>query len=178
MKKILVLSSSPRRGGNSDLLCDRFVQGAQDAGHEVEKIFLRDRRIGYCTGCYTCVKTQGICAIQDDMTEILEKILKADVLVLGTPVYFYCMSAQLKTVIDRCVARYTQIQNKDAYLIASAGENDMKAFDGTITAFRGYLDCLEQVREAGMVLAPGVPQKGEVANTVYMQQAYDLGRNA
>ena len=178
MKKILVLSSSPRRGGNSDLLCDQFVQGAQEAGHAVEKIFLRDRHIGYCTGCYTCVKTRGICAQKDDMSEILEKILQADVLVLGTPVYFYCMSAQLKTVIDRCVARYTQIQNKEAYLIAAAGENDRKAFDGTITAFRGYLDCLENVREAGMVLAQGVPLKGEVAHTAYMQQAYELGRNA
>lgn len=119
-KKILILSASPRRNGNSDILCDQFALGAGEAGHEVEKIFLRDKDIHYCTGCYVCEKTKGVCAIKDDMPEILEKIIRTDVLVLSTPVYFYCMNAQLKTVIDRTVARYTEIKNKEAYLIATA----------------------------------------------------------
>ena len=177
LKNVLVIAASPRRGGNSDLLCDRFAAGAREAGHEVEKIFLRDKKVAYCTGCYACLQSQGICAIRDDMTEILDKILRADVLVLGTPVYFYCMNAQLKTVIDRSVARYTQIRDKDAYLIATAGENDMKAMEGTVTSFRGFLDCLDHVREAGMILAPGVHLKGEVADKPYMQQAYELGKS-
>lgn len=177
-KKVLVLAASPRRGGNSDLLCDEFAKGARDAGHAVEKIFLRDKKIGYCTGCNYCEKSKGICAIKDDMAGILEKIVQADVLVLGTPVYFYCMNAQLKTVIDRTVASYTEIEDKDAYLIASVAEDDAKAVEGTVTSFRGFLDCLSNVREAGMVLAHGVHVKGEVAGTLYMQQAYDMGKNA
>lgn len=177
MKNVLVLSASPRRKGNSDLLCDRFADGAREAGHEVEKIFLRDKKIGFCTGCYSCEKS-GICIIKDDMAELLEKIIRADVLVLATPVYFYCMNAQLKTVIDRTVARYTEINDKDAYLIATAGEDDRHAVEGTITSFRGFLECLENVREAGMVLATGVHVKGEVAQTSYMNEAYDLGKTS
>ena len=176
-KKVLVLAASARRGGNSDLLCDEFVRGAQQAGHTVEKIFLRDKKVGYCTGCYYCEQSKGICAIKDDMADILEKIIQADVLVLGTPVYFYCMNAQLKTVTDRSVARYTEIEHKDAYLIATAGEDDAKAVEGTVTSLRGFLSCLNDVREAGMVVAHGVHAKGEVANTPYMQQAYEMGKN-
>lgn len=174
-KKVLILSASPRRKANSDLLCDQFMHGAQAAGHNVEKIFLRDKVINYCTGCYVCEKTNGTCAWKDDMPQLLEKIIQADVLVLSTPVYFYCMNAQLKTVIDRTVARYTEIKDKDAYLIATAGENDLHAVEGTVTSFRGYLECLENVREARLILVPGVHQPGEVKNHPAMQQAYNTG---
>ena len=100
-KKILILSASPRRGGNSDILCDEFARGATEAGHKVEKVFLRDKNIKYCTGCYVCEKTNGVCAYKDDMPALLQNMIDADVLVLSTPVYFYCMNGQLKTVIDR-----------------------------------------------------------------------------
>ncbi|MFR9166623.1 MAG: flavodoxin family protein [Dysgonomonas sp.] len=177
-KKILILSASPRRHGNSDTLCDQFAFGAQQAGHDVEKVFLRDKKIKYCTGCYTCEKTGGICTYKDDMPELLQKMIDADVLVLSTPVYFYCMNAQLKTIIDRTVARYTEIKDKDAYLIATAGEEEMKAMEGTITSFRGFLDCLENVREAGLILGHGVHQLGEVKQNPAMQEAYQAGLNA
>ncbi len=175
-KKILILSASPRRNGNSDILCDQFALGAGEAGHEVEKIFLRDKDIHYCTGCYVCEKTKGVCAIKDDMPEILEKIIRTDVLVLSTPVYFYCMNAQLKTVIDRTVARYTEIKNKEAYLIATAGEKNMRAMTGTLNSFYGFLDCLENVREAGVILAHGVHELGEVKENPAMEQAYETGK--
>ena len=83
-KKVLILSSSPRRNGNSDLLCDRFAEGAGKAGHQVEKIRLAEKKIGYCTACYAC--RNGKCPQQDDAPEILEKMLAADVIVLATPV--------------------------------------------------------------------------------------------
>lgn len=105
-------------------------------------------------------------------------MIDADVLVLSTPVYFYCMNAQLKTVIDRTVARYTEIKDKDAYLIATAGENGMKAMEGTIISFRGFLDCLENVREAGLILGHGVHVLGEVKENQAMQEAYKSGLNA
>lgn len=176
-KKVLIISASPRRHGNSDILCDQFMSGAQEAGHEVEKVFLRDKNIKYCTGCYTCEKTKGVCAYKDDMPELLQKMIDSHVLVLSTPVYFYCMNAQLKTVIDRTVARYTEIRDKEAYLIATAGEDGMKAMEGTITSFRGFLDCLENVKEAGLILGHEVHEPGEVKNNPAMQQAYQAGKS-
>jgi len=104
-KKVLVLSASPRKGGNSDLLCDQFLLGAKEAGNQTEKIFLRDQEIGYCTGCESCYISHK-CVQKDDMAEILEKMIAADVIVMATPVYFYTMDAQMKTLIDRTVPRY------------------------------------------------------------------------
>ena len=95
-KKVLILSSSPRRGGNSDTLCDEFMRGAAESNHEVEKIFLRDKTIHYCTGCSTCSLYQKPCPQKDDAAEIIEKMVDADVIVMATPVYFYTMSAQMK----------------------------------------------------------------------------------
>ena len=74
-KKVLILSSSPRRGGNSDTLCDEFMRGAMEAGNEVEKIFLRDKTINYCTGCSTCSRYNKPCPQKDDVAEILEKMI-------------------------------------------------------------------------------------------------------
>ena len=104
-KKVLVLSGSPRKGGNSDLLCDEFVRGAIESGNQVEKIRIAEKKIGYCSACYYCRDHGGICARKDDMVEILQKIIEADVIVLSSPVYFYSINAQLKAVIDRTVAR-------------------------------------------------------------------------
>ena len=115
MKKTLILSSSPRRGGNSDTLCNEFLRGAREAGFPAEKIFLGDKAIRYCTGCSVCSLYGKPCPQKDDMSEILDKMLAADVIVMATPVYFYTMSAQMKTLIDRCCGLYTQMQNKEFY---------------------------------------------------------------
>ena len=95
MKNVLVLSSSPRKGGNSDLLCDAFAKGAKKAGHKVAKIRVADKKVGYCTGCYACQKT-GKCVIKDDAAAILKKMMASDVIVFASPVYFYSVCAQLK----------------------------------------------------------------------------------
>ena len=143
MKKILILSSSPRRGGNSDTLCDEFLRGATEAGNEAEKIFLRDKNINYCTGCSVCSMYGKPCPQKDDMSEIIEKMLVADVIVMATPVYFYTMSAQMKTLIDRCCARYTEIKNKEFFFIITAAEDDKEKMLRTVDTFQGFLDCLE-----------------------------------
>jgi multimeric flavodoxin WrbA len=96
-KKVLVLSSSPRRGGNSDLLCDQFISGASEAGHQVEKIFLKDRNINYCTGCGTCFNGNKPCPQKDDMKEILEKIVEADVIASDTRLFLYNVRANEDT---------------------------------------------------------------------------------
>lgn len=122
-KKVLVLSSSPRRAGNSDLLCDQFTKGAREAGHQPEKIFLRDKTINYCTGCGICFNGGKPCPQKDDMAEVLEKMIAADVIAMATPVYFYTMCGQMKTLIDRTCSRYSEIRNKEFYFIVTAAIN-------------------------------------------------------
>ena len=104
-------------------------------------------------------------------------MIAADVVVLSTPVYFYCMNAQLKTVIDRSVMKWTKITNKDFYLIATAAEEDDHAMEGTIKSFRGFLECLTDVREAGLILGKGVYNVGEIAGNPAVQVAYETGKN-
>ena len=124
-KKVLILSSSPRRNGNSDLLCNEFMRGAAEAGHQVEKIFLKDKHINYCTGCSVCSMYGKPCPQKDDAAEVVEKMIAADVIVMATPVYFYTMSAQMKTLIDRCCARYLEIKDKEFYFIIAAAEESI-----------------------------------------------------
>lgn len=105
-KNILLLAGSSRKDGNSDILCDQFIMGAEEAGHYTEKVYIKDYKINYCIACYACKRNSGICIHKDDMVEITQKMIAADVIVLATPVYFYSMDAQLKALIDRCYARF------------------------------------------------------------------------
>ena len=176
-KKVLILSGSPRKSGNSDLLCDEFLKGADEAGHEVEKIFLRDKQIAYCNACYYCQKSGGECAIKDDMAEILEKISEADVIVLASPVYFYSIDAQMKAVIDRCVAKWEEIKNKEFYYIMTAAENSDTVMDCTLECFRGFAKCLDGSVEKGVIYAKGFYKAGEVKDSSKMLEAYEMGKN-
>ena len=175
-KKVLIISSSPRKGGNSDLLCDEFMKGAIEAGNEVEKIFLKDKTVHPCTGCSVCSMYGKPCPQKDDAAEIVEKMIAADVIVMATPVYFYTMSGQMKIMIDRCCARYTEITNKEFYFIIAAAENDKAMMERTIDGFRGFLDCLEGPLEKGTVYGIGAWKVGEIKDTPYMQEAYNMGK--
>ena len=154
-KKVLILSSSPRRGGNSDTLCNEFMRGAIESGNEAEKVFLRDKTIHYCTGCSTCSLHGKPCPQKDDAAEIIEKMVAADVIVMATPVYFYTMSAQMKTLIDRCCGLYTEMKNKEFYFIVTAAEDDRKLMERTVDTFQGFLDCLENPTIKGVVYGTG-----------------------
>ncbi len=175
-KKVLILSSSPRKGGNSDLLCDELLKGAQEAGNQVEKIFLRDKQINYCTGCSICSMYGKPCPQKDDAGEIVEKMINADVIVMATPVYFYTMCGQMKTMIDRCCARYTEISHKEFYFILTAAEDNQAQMERTIDGFRGFLDCLENPIEKGTIYGIGAWKIGEIRNTPAMQKAYLMGK--
>ena len=155
-KKVLILSGSPRKGGNSDTLCDRFMQGAVEAGHEVEKIRVAEKKIGFCSGCYYCQKSGGVCAKKDDMPEILQKMIDADVIVLASPVYFYSIDAQLKALIDRTVARWTEVKDKEFYYIMTSADDSVEAQERTLECFRGYADCVEGAKEMGVIYGVGV----------------------
>lgn len=175
-KKVLIISSSPRKGGNSDVLCDQFLLGAKEAGHTVEKVFLREHKINYCLGCGVCNNTH-VCVQKDDMKGLLEKMVGADVIVLATPVYFYTMDAQLKTFIDRCVSRYTEISNKEIYFIVAAADTNKDNLAPAIEGLRGFTrDCLEGSKEKGIIYGTGAWQVGEIKTLPAYKKAYDMGK--
>lgn len=175
-KKVLILSGSPRKNGNSDILCDEFMKGAVDSGNSVEKIRVAEQNISYCKGCYACSNT-GSCIIKDDMAQILQKMIDADVIVFASPVYFYSIDAQLKALIDRTVARWLEIKNKEFYYIMTAADEERESMNTTLACFRGYADCVEGAKEMGIIYGTGAFEKGEIKNSNCMIQAYEMGKN-
>lgn len=175
-KKVLILSGSPRKGGNSDLLCDEFLRGAREAGHSVEKIRAAEKKAAPCSACYYCRQSGGVCARKDDMAEILQKMIDADVLVLASPVYFYSIDAQLKAVIDRTVARWLEVKDKEFYYIVTMADEAPASADTTLACFRGYADCVEGAVERGSIIGSGVYEAGRVKDTPAMKRAYEMGR--
>jgi len=174
-KKVLVISSSPRRGGNSDLLCDQFVAAAKKAGNHAEKVFLKDKKINYCQGCGACVGGAKACPQKDDMGGVLEAMVAADVIVMATPVYFYTMCGQMKTVIDRTCSRYTELRNKEFYFIATAADSNKRAIERTVEEFRGFTSCLDGSKEAGIICGTGAWGIGDIKGSEAMKVAYEMG---
>ena len=177
-KKVLVLSGSPRKGGNSDTLCEQFIKGAIESGHAAEKIYVGDYKIGFCKACYAC-KKNGVCAQKDDMSVILDKMVEADVIVMATPVYYYTMNGQMKTLIDRALPRYyteVKISGKDFYFIATAAEKK-ETMERTIDGLRGFTDCLPDATVKGVIYGAGAWQLGDIQGNKAMQEAYDAGKN-
>ena len=124
MKRVIVLSTSLRRGSNSDMLADRFVEGALSAGNDVEKVSLVGKDIQFCRGCFACQKL-GRCVIKDDVNDIMAKVLEADVVCWATPIYYYEMSGQMKTLIDRLNSMYPlDYKFRDVYLLTTAAEDE------------------------------------------------------
>ena len=175
MKNILILSASPRKNGNSDILCHQFMKGAEDAGNQVELISLYDKNIGFCRACYACFKT-GKCVLKDDMAEILDKIQAADVLVVATPTYFLTMNGKLKNTIDRFLPRWQNLGGHDVYIIITGhdGKEGLKLVGEELTTIFSYLG--NDVK--GIIWGEGVWQKGEVTSTKAMDEAYQAGLNA
>lgn len=172
MKKVLVLSASPRKEGNSDILCHQFMKGAEKAGNSTELIYLYDKNIGFCRACYACFKT-GKCVLQDDMQEILCKMQSSDVLVIATPTYFLTMNGMLKTTIDRFLPKWQELGGHDVYLIITGhdrkqglelvGEELSKIFSNLGNSIMG------------IIWGEGVWKKGEVESTEAMEEAYRIG---
>ena len=175
-KNILILSASPRKGGNSDLLCDAFLRGATEVGHTVEKIRLAEKSINYCTGCCSCIGNPGACVQPDDMNGILRKMQAADTLVFATPVYFRAMNGQMKTLIDRTCPIYTMLGNKEVYFIIAAAGGSLPV-ESTVDSFRTFTGCLSNIKEKGVISVTGLWEPG-VEGTRVMDEAYTAGKDA
>ena len=176
MKKVLVISTSLRHGSNSDMLADRFVEGAKVAGNEVEKVSLVGKNIQFCKGCFCCQKL-GRCVINDDVNEIMVKVLKADVVCWATPIYYYEMSGQMKTLIDRMNAMYEQdYQFRDVYLLTTAAENEEQTPKRAETGLTGWTDCYPKSHLAGTLFCGGVNEVHEIKGNSKLQEAFELGK--
>lgn len=178
MSNILVISTSLRPRSNSDILTERLVAGARDAGHQVEEISLKGKELKYCIGCLACQKTQR-CVQKDDALWIADKMKDADTLVFSTPIYYYEMSGQMKTLIDRMNALYTaDYRFRSVYLLATAAEDEESAVDGAVNGIQGWIACFPKAELSGVVRAVGVSEAGEIASREdLLEQAYDMGRN-
>lgn len=173
--KVLIISSSPRKNGNSEVLCEQFAKGANEAGHKVEMVTLRDKTVSPCKACYACRETHA-CAIKDDMADIFLKLVEADVIVLSSPVYFYSVSAQMKVMIDRCLVGHKQIAKKQFYYIITAADPQREAAEGTLAALNGFIRCLPDAEVKGIVYGMGAWDKGDVYRHPAYEKAYAMGK--
>ena len=173
---VLIINSSPRKGGNSETLAASFAKGAEEAGHKVETVYLREKKYGFCKGCLACLKV-GHCVINDDAVEIAARMHDADVLVFATPVYYYSVSGQLKTMLDRANPLFdSDYAFTKAYLLATAAEDGEETVEGTVKAVQGWVDCFERCELAGTVFAGGVNGVGDIAGHPALEEAYQMGK--
>ncbi|HIV97764.1 MAG TPA: flavodoxin family protein [Candidatus Agathobaculum stercoravium] len=173
--RIVVLEGSPNRKGSSNLLADCFKQGAEAAGHTVEIIDTAHADIHPCTGCIHCGH-EGPCVQKDDVTQIRKKILDTDMMVFVTPLYYYGMSAQLKTMIDRFCAFNTSIQRKHmkSALLTAAWNSDSWTFEALEAHYKTLVRYLN-LEDMGMVLGYGCGTPAMTEHSDFPKQAYILG---
>lgn len=176
-KKVLILSASLRGNSNSEILANEFAKGAKAAGHEVRQISLKDKAINFCKGCLTC-QTTRCCIIKDDVNEIIQKMSVADVLVFATPIYYYEMSGQMKTMLDRMNPLFgSEYAFREIYLLAAAADSAETAIDGAIHGLKGWLDCFARAELKGVLLGGGVTAAAEISGRKVLQEAYEKGKS-
>ena len=178
MKKVVVISTSLRHGSNSHLMAEQFAAGAKAAGHAVELITLRGKEIKFCVGCLSCQNT-GACVFKDDVPAIMDNVLNADVVVWSTPIYYYEMSGQMKTLIDRMNAMYPKdYRFRDIYLLTTAAEDEPQVPERAESGLQGWIDCYERSVLKAHLFCGGVNAPGEITGNEKLKAAYELGKNS
>ena len=180
--EVLVMHGSKRKNGNTGLLASEFIRGAEEAGHQVERVELGDMQFGDCLGCMACWKNPGKCVQKDDMTAVLEKFGQADAIVFASPMYFFSWTSLMKRGIDRLYPYMTIAKDKTFCLITAGGVPEAKLFDNMLRDFQKYVECFnmhggENNRNGGYILGKGALAPGNVKESVAMQEAYEIGKN-
>ena len=176
MKKVIVISTSFRPGSNSNALAQRFAEGAKAAGNEVEFISLRGKDIKFCIGCLSCQKT-GACVFKDDVPAIMDIVLDADVVCWASPIYYYEMSGQMKTLIDRMNAMYPlDYKFRDVYLLTTAAEAEDETPKRAVAGLTGWINCFPKSRLTGTLFCGGVNDPREIEGNDKLQEAFELGK--
>ena len=176
MSKILVISTSLRANSNSDVLAERLIAGARDAGHDVEHVSLKGKELNFCIGCLACQKTMK-CVLKDDAVRIAEKVKYADTLVFVTPIYYYEMSGQMKTLLDRLNPLYpSDYQFRRVYLLTVAAEDGPEVPERAVSGLQGWIDCFEKAELGGALFCGGISDPGEAAGKdAALAKAYAFG---
>lgn len=176
MKNVIVISTSLRVHSNSDMLAEQFMEGAKSVGHEVKKIELIGKKIAFCRGCFGCAKL-GKCVIDDDVNAIMKDVMQADVIVWATPIYYYEMSGQMKTLIDRMNAMYEQdYKFREVYLLTTAAEDEEFVPQRAEAGLTGWIDCYPKARLAGTLFCGGVNEPHDIEGNSKLQEAFELGK--
>ena len=177
MSKVVVISTSLRVGSNSHAMAEQFAAGAKAAGHTCELISLRGKEIRFCIGCFSC-QTKGKCVFKDDVPAIMESVLNADVVCWATPIYYYEMSGQMKTLIDRLNPMYPMdYQFRDIYLLTTATEDEAFVPERAESGLQGWIDCFEKATLKAHLFCGGVTEIHDIGGNPKLQQAYELGKS-
>ena len=177
-KKVLIISTSLRPNANSEILAHETERGAKDAGHIVEFVTLKDKEINFCKGCLACQKL-GKCVINDDANEITLKMKDADVIVWATPVYYYEMSGQMKTLIDRANSLFATGKNfTQTYVITTSADGTKGVIQTVLNGVNGWVACFDNLELKGFLEAGGLDNPNDVQNRKdLLEQAYNMGKN-
>ncbi|MBP3326407.1 MAG: flavodoxin family protein [Coprococcus sp.] len=175
--KVLVITGSPHKNGTTAILAEKFINGATEAGHEVSCFNAAFKNVHPCIACEKCHNTDTGCAFKDDMEELNPKLLEADAIIFISPIYYYAMNAQIKTVIDRFYANDAALhKNKKAALIVTMADDTTESADGAIASFKGMTNFLEW-DIAGIITGVACGDVDALNKTDYPEQAYALGKN-
>ena len=177
MSKVLVISTSLRAKSNSDILTEKLIEGAKASGHDVEYISLKGKNIGFCIGCLACQNTQQ-CVIKDDASKIAQKVKNADTLVFATPIYYYEMSGQMKTLLDRLNPLYpSDYKFRNVYMLSVAAEDEEFVPEKAISGLQGWVDCFGKAEFSGSLFCGGISDMGEASKkTEELNEAFEFGK--
>lgn len=178
-KNILVLTGSPRKGGNSDTLADAFIKGALEKGHAVTKVATAFKNILGCRACNACYSNGNACIFKDDFNEVAPHLENADTIVLATPLYWYTFPSSLKAVLDKMYAlivgkRPSNI--KESFLLVCGEDHDPHIFDGIIKSYQ-LIAANRQWKETGIIAVTGVRDPGDILQTDAVKKTEEMGRN-
>lgn len=176
-KNIIVISSSERINGNSEILVSEFVKGARE-NNNVEVINLRELNYGFCKGCLACQSTNK-CILKDDISNVIDKVCNADILAFATPIYYYSISGQLKTFLDRMNPLYVaDYKYREVYLFTACADSSSNAMDVAINEINGWISCFNGVELKGTLCGTSSTGIGDInKQTEILKKAYEIGRN-
>ena len=177
MSKVLVITTSLRAKSNTDILAGRLIAGARDAGHAVERISLKGKEIKFCVGCLACQKTQK-CVLKDDAEAIAEQVKNADTLVFVSPIYYYEMSGQMKTLLDRLNPLYpSDYRFRRVYLLSCAADDAPETPERAVSGLQGWIDCFPKAELGGTLFCGGIDAPGAAdGSSEALEKAYEFGK--
>ena len=178
-KNILVLTGSPRKGGNTDKLADAFIAGARQAGHTTVKFSAADKDIKGCIDCQTCFSRGSACSVPDDFAELAPLLEQADMVVFATPLYWFTFPAQMKAAIDKFYAFFVgkrPLKVKECVLLVTGGGTEPDTYEGIVKSYKLIADFLNW-QDSGIVIVPGLHDKDDILKTDGLKKAETLGKN-